>query len=181
MWYKIVPCFFWSWMYSHFTFSRCSKPWYRQKQELRADLQVDGGEAVLHANATPICTPGICLSATKAEARRIAVRVSLQPWHRSIKCKIAKSRALFPRRQNKVLSAAKEVSLPELLLPLSATQDADKDTSEVITGALMLHGNITHSEMLAKATTLHVRLCSTADSTKAFTTSRTRSEINLQL
>jgi hypothetical protein len=93
-------------------------------------------------------------------------------------CKIVKSGPLCPRRQNLVLSAAKEVSLPELLLPLSATQDADKDTSEVITGALMLHGIKTDEEISRQATTLHVRLCSTVDSIKEFTTSRARANIN---
>jgi hypothetical protein len=56
------------------------------------------------------------------------------------------------------------VSLPELLLPLSATQDVGKDTAEVITGALKLHGIDADAKMLEKAATLHVRVCLTTDS-----------------
>jgi hypothetical protein len=139
----------------------------RQKQEFKADLQVGGGEVVLHANACPVGTSG----ASKPEAKQIAVQVIPKPGYSSIMCKIVVSGTLSPQRQKQAGSEVEEVSLPELLLPLSATQDVGKDTSEVITGALKLHRINADAKMLAQATTLHVRNFLTCDSCKAKFTS----------
>jgi hypothetical protein len=79
-------------------------------------------------------------------------------------CKLVMSGSLSPQRQSQNRSAVEEVSLPELLLPLSATQDVGKDTAEVITGALKLHGIDADANMLEKAATLHVRVFLTTDS-----------------
>jgi hypothetical protein len=118
------------------------------QQPCRAALQVDSADVVLHANAPRVHT---------SAAKQMAVRVMHRPGYHSIMCSLVTSGSLSPRRLRQSRTAVEEVSLPELLLPLSATQDVGKDTSEVITGALKLHSCTANAKMLATATTLHVR------------------------
>jgi hypothetical protein len=136
-------------MDSHFTILKFTSLLRTLKQLFGVTLQESGADVVLHANAKGLRISG---------GKQIAVKVMARPGYHSIMCTLVASRSMSPRRQRRSRSAAEEVSLPELLLPLSATQDVGQDTSEVITGALQLHSINPDAKMMARATTLHVRL-----------------------
>jgi hypothetical protein len=136
-------------MYAHFKILNFTSFLRKHQQLFGVTLQADGADMVLHANAKGVRSSG---------AQRIAVNVMHRPGYNSIMCKIVMSGNLSPQRHSKSGSAAEEVSLPELLLPLSATHDVGQDTSEVITGALKVHSINADAKMMARATTLHVRL-----------------------
>jgi hypothetical protein len=137
------------WLDGHFTILKFSLLLRALNQLFGVNLQRNGADVVLHANAKGPRIPG---------GKRIAVKVMPRPGYHSIMCTLVMSRSMSPRRQSRSRSAAEEVSLPELLLPLSATQDVGQDKSEVITGALKLHSIDPDAKMMARATTLHVRL-----------------------
>jgi hypothetical protein len=136
-------------MYAHFKILSFTSLLTKHQQLFGVNLQADGADMDLHANAKGVCSSG---------AERIVVKLMHRPGYNSIMCKIVMSGRVCPQRKSQSGSAAEEVSLPELLLPLSATQDAGQDTSEVITGALKVHSINPDAKMMARATTLHVRL-----------------------
>jgi hypothetical protein len=121
----------------------------KHKQLFGGTLQADGADVVMHASTERGCA---------SRANQIAVQVTHRPGYNSIMCTLVIKPSSSPQLQSQSGSAAEEVSLPELLLPLSATQDVGQDTSEVITGALKVHSVNAGAKMMARATTLHVRL-----------------------